>query len=400
MKFKSTKLKYIADIQMGKSPNINEINYKAENRMPFFQTPSDFGDLYPTPKKYCSNPPKVAPPNAILFPLYSTTSNLNITKLQAGIGDSLCSIMPHNSTSAEYIFWCLFYTKYKLKQHFKGSRNKAATLSDIRNMKLPIPSLKIQIEIANFLTKETKHIDKLIKVKEKIIILLDQKEKALIRHAIIKGINSDIKLKDTNIEWIGRIPQHWNIYRSKYILLESNERTNSEQEELLSVSHITGVTSRSEKKVNMFLSKSFVGYKKVNKEDLVINTLWGWMGAMGISPKDGIVSPEYNVYTVSDKMLPAYLNILVKMDLFIEEVNKFSRGIYSSRLRLYPEDLFKINIPVPPINEQTLIVSYLEKKLKDIEELKNITQDSIKLLKEKRLTLIATAITEKIEGII
>src|SRR5262245_50968551 len=104
------------------------------------------------------------------------------------------------------------------------------------------------------------------------------------------------RYKDSGVEWLGRVPDHWEVLRNKAILHEVDDRSETGDEELLTVSHLTGVTRRSEKTVNMTMAETLVGYKICRRFDLAINTMWGWMGALGVSGCDGIVSPSYNVY--------------------------------------------------------------------------------------------------------
>ena len=106
--------------------------------------------------------------------------------------------------------------------------------------------------------------------------------------------------KDSGVEWIGKIPKHWETRRNKHVFNERNERSVSGDEELLTVSHITGVTPRSEKNVNMFLAQTLEGYKHCSRGNLAINTMWAWRGALGFSEFDGIVSPSYNVYRLGN----------------------------------------------------------------------------------------------------
>lgn len=105
---------------------------------------------------------------------------------------------------------------------------------------------------------------------------------------------------------------------------------------LLTVSHLTGVTSRAEKDVNMFMAESLEGYKRCEAGDLVINTLWAWMGAMGVARQPGIVSPAYNVYQPVAQLDPEYVDLMVRTPRFVEEITRYSKGVWSSRLRLYP----------------------------------------------------------------
>jgi type I restriction enzyme S subunit len=205
-------------------------------------------------------------------------------------------------------------------------------------------------------------------------------------------------MKDSGVEWIGKIPSHWKVERSKVVFREVNDRHKGSDEELLTVSHITGVTSRSEKDVNMFLAESTEGYKKCKAGDLVINTMWAWMGALGMAPLSGIVSPAYNVYRFRrDGYSPDYYDKMFRIPLFITEINRWSKGIWSSRLRLYPGEFFDIRIPVPPHLEQTKIAEFLRQKISSAEKFVAKTQESITRLREYRTALISAAVTGKID---
>ena len=175
-----------------------------------------------------------------------------------------------------------------------------------------------------------------------------------------------------------------------------HQRSESGEEELLTVSHITGVTPRSEKDVYMFQAEDKTGYKLCYPGDLVINTLWGWMGAMGISPLEGIVSPDYHVYTSKGLLLPEFVELICRSKPFVAEVNRWSKGVWSSRLRLYPENFFEIRLPVPPAEEQRQIVFDVETSQKKAKELTEILQQSITLAKERRSALITAAVTGQI----
>jgi len=148
----------------------------------------------------------------------------------------------------------------------------------------------------------------------------------------------------------------------------------------------------------MFEAETTEGYKICRKGDLVINTLWAWMGAMGIAPQDGIVSPAYNVYTPCAALAPAYVDALVRMPVFAQEVTRYSKGVWSSRLRLYPEGFFEVWLPAPPLDEQEAIVKRLAVETKKLDALCSATQRTLALLKERRAALIEETITGQKES--
>jgi type I restriction enzyme S subunit len=121
------------------------------------------------------------------------------------------------------------------------------------------------------------------------------------------------------------------------------------------------------------------------------------MGAMGISPMNGIVSPAYNVYQPSKRILPAYIDALVRLPIFAQEVTRYSKGVWSSRLRLYPEGFFETYFPVPPVDEQHAIVEHITHETTKLDNMRVATERTIALLKERRSALITAAVTGQLE---
>lgn len=147
----------------------------------------------------------------------------------------------------------------------------------------------------------------------------------------------------------------------------------------------------------MFEAETNEGYKICYAGDLVINTLWAWMGAMGVSNVNGIVSPAYHVYQPGPRLEPTFVDALVRMPVLAQEVTRYSKGVWSSRLRLYPEGFFEVFFPVPSIKEQRAIVAHIVKETTKLDALHSATERTILLLKERRAALIAAAVTGKID---
>jgi type I restriction enzyme S subunit len=266
----------------------------------------------------------------------------------------------------------------------------------LKAIRIPHPPSREQYAIAEFLDRETARIDELIAAKQRLLDILAEKRRALISHAVTKGLDPDVRLKDSRVEWLGRIPEHWETERAKRLFRERDERSKQGEEELLTVSHLTGVTPRSEKEVYMFEAETTEGYKVCYPGDLVVNTLWAWMGAMGVAPVHGLVSPAYNVYVPSERLDPLYVDALVRTSLFTSEITRYSKGVWSSRLRLYPEGLYTAHLPVPPLPEQQAIVAHIEAETARLDALRTAAERTIDLLKERRSALISAAVTGQI----
>jgi len=205
--------------------------------------------------------------------------------------------------------------------------------------------------------------------------------------------------KSTEIEWIGQTPTHWAVTRNKDIFEERGSLSSTGDETLLTVSHITGVTRRADKNVNMFMAESMEGYKQAQKGDLVINTMWAWMGALGTCNEDGICSPAYGVYKPK-RHIPydhRYFDYLYRTPKFVTEMTKNSKGIVSSRLRLYPKDFFQINTALPPISEQVAIANYINTKTSQIDRKIDLLTQKVSQYAKLKQSLINETVTRGLD---
>lgn len=206
--------------------------------------------------------------------------------------------------------------------------------------------------------------------------------------------------RPARMRWLPPVPEHWNEQRAKTFFREVDERSRTGQEELLSVSHLTGVTPRSQKNVTMFKAASYVGSKMCQPGDIVINTLWAWMAALGASRHTGIVSPAYGVYRPhrADSFNPTYLDYLLRTRAYTAEYIGRSTGIRASRLRLYPNQFLDIALLQPPRPEQDQIVAYLRAQDAHIARFIKAKRDLIGLLSEQKHTIIEGAVTQGLDA--
>jgi len=206
--------------------------------------------------------------------------------------------------------------------------------------------------------------------------------------------------RTARMRWLPPIPEHWDEQRAKVFFREVDERSRTGEEELLSVSHLTGVTPRSQKNITMFKSASYVGSKLCRPGDIVINTLWAWMAALGTSRHAGIVSPAYGVYRSckTDSFNPTYLDYLLRTRAYVAEYIGRSTGIRSSRLRLYPNQFLDIALIQPPRTEQDQIVAYLRAQDAHIVRFIKAKRDLIGLLTEQKQIIVEQAVTRGLDA--
>jgi type I restriction enzyme S subunit len=287
----------------------------------------------------------------------------------------------------------------QVESYVKGAGLPRLSIQNLLKVIGVFPPISEQLAIATFLDRETAKIDELVEEQRLLIELLTEKRQAVISHAVTKGLNPTAPLKASGLEWLGQLPEHWEVLRNKAILYEIDDRSQSGEEELLTVSHITGVTRRSEKTVSMTMAETLVGYKKCRRFDLAINTMWGWMGALGVSWCDGIVSPSYNVYGLRNlaALNPRYYDYLCRTPAHVTAIKANSTGVWESRLRIYPDTFLSMRVAVPPIEEQDTIASFLDSETAKLDELVQEAERAIALLQERRTALISAAVTGKID---
>ena len=200
--------------------------------------------------------------------------------------------------------------------------------------------------------------------------------------------------RDSGSRFLGAFPSHWRVERAKVFLREMDQRSTAGDEEMLSVSHKTGVTPRREKNVTMFMAESNVGHKLCRPGDVVVNTMWAWMAAAGVSRDYGLVSPSYAVYRPLSNHIFAgrFLDDLLRTPAYRDEYLVRSTGITSSRLRLYPDEFLTIPLAVPPLEEQQLITRYLNHLDETIRRYVGAKQSVLNGLRSRRDVLTQHAV--------
>ena len=213
---------------------------------------------------------------------------------------------------------------------------------------------------------------------------------------MIEGLLPYPEYRDSELKWMGMFPAHWKISRTKYLLQETNIRSKTGKEQLLKVSQYTGVTQRKSidgAGVPNTRAKSLVGYKNVTANDLVVNIMLAWNGSLGVSKFDGIVSPAYCVYQFNNGVLPSYFHFLFRIPQYKDRIKIASTGVIESRLRLYSDELGRIEAILPPLKEQAAIVRFLNHANGKIDGFIDAKRKLIDLLNEQKQTIIYRSVT-------
>lgn len=299
-------------------------------------------------------------------------------------------------------FFAYLYDSHEIRTQVrnavKGVKVFSITQAILRAVKIWLPSEKEQKQIANFLDHETAKIDQLIEKQQQLIKLLKEKRQAVISHAVTKGLNPKAPMKDSGVEWLGEVPAHWEVLKTKRIFsLECHPAPANNNLELLSVYTEIGVKPRKELEQKGNKASTTDGYWIVQKGDLIVNKLLAWMGAVGYSNYEGVTSPAYDILRNRIPTNSKYYHYLFRSEIAQVEFKRWSRGIMEMRLRLYFEELGRISMPFPPKIEQDLIVKHIETIKNRFDKLVKKTNRQVKLLQERRTALISAAVTGKID---
>lgn len=316
--------------------------------------------------------------------------------------DSHVTIM-RNSKGAnlmKYLYY-YFYLRYDEinATMVKGSTNQTELQRNyLLSYELDVPTLADQQRMVTYLDTKLSEIDhqvSLLTSKRDAYLRL---KKSIINHAVTRGLNPNVKMKDSGIEWIGEVPEHWEVKRMKDIFFERKELSLTGEEDLLSVSEFYGVARRKDKMNSdeEFESRadSLVGYKICKAHDLVINIMLAWKTGLGISDNDGIVSPAYAVYE-GRNIASHFYHYLLRSGMYVKEFKRHSKGIIDSRLRLYNDRFNNISAIYPPLPEQRAIATYLDDKCAKIDTIVSNLDKQISRYADLKRSLIDEVITGK-----
>lgn len=272
-----------------------------------------------------------------------------------------------------------------------------------------LPPVSEQTAIAAYLDEKCAAIDAIIAEAKATIDEYKSWKSSIISETVTKGLNPNTEMKDSGVEWIGKMPKHWSCYPMKFMLNERNQKNDPVvTSERLSLSIDIGVTLYAEKTTNLDRFKDDVSqYKVAHAGDLVLNSMNMIVGAVGISPLMGCVSPAYYVFfdnedshTVAKFCNYIFKNKRLRGCLFslgqgIMAIDRGDGRVNTCRLKVSRDDLGRIMLPCPTIDEQRKIISFLDKKCAAIDGIIAEKETLINELETYKKSLIFETVTGK-----
>jgi len=331
------------------------------------------------------------------------------------IQNSVNRVRALDNNCTKFLFYWI--TALKAKGFIDVLCNKSTiahfTAEKVATVPTPFPSTIEQSLIARFLDHETAKIDVLIHEQKRLIELLKEKRQAVISHAVTKGLNPNVPMKDSGVEWLGEVPAHWTVMRLKYSKASTPDSLRAgpfgssiKGDDFLESSNYR-VYNQASIISGDFSKSAFVSSEKfeelsafrVNEEDVLITTR-GTIGRIAIAPSNldqGVIHPCLIRLRLSERgILGEFLKITFEhTSIAIEQLRVLSNATTIDVI--YSYNLEKIWLPVPPIDEQGTILEYTSKRLNQLDNLSNELARNLTLLKERRSALISAAVTGKID---
>ena len=196
--------------------------------------------------------------------------------------------------------------------------------------------------------------------KGKLVALLEEEKQAVVNRAVTRGLDPNIRLKPSGVEWLGDVPEHWETMRARFLFKEVDTRSTSGRETHLSMSQALGLVP-SHLVEQSLISDSYVGGKLCREGDLVLNRLKAHLGVFALAKQAGVISPDYSVFRKRGSATIEYFLRVLRLPALRTELRVRAKGIVEGFWRLYTEDFFDIRLPVPSSAEQQAIIEYLDR---------------------------------------
>ena len=336
----------------------------------------------------------------IVIAMYGASVGNTSISLIDGCVNQACCVLSASIYNLNYAFYAIKSSQNYLIRKAIGGGQPNISQDTIKQLWLPLPALHEQERIAAFLDAECAEIDAVLEKTRASIEEYKKLKQAVITQAVTKGVRGDRPMKDSGIEWIGDIPAEWDVVRIKNLFDYRNERNFKPLEEVNLISLYTdkGVVQHCDlDETTGNKASNADGYKLVYENDIVVNIILCWMGAIGRSAYFGVTSPAYDVYSPKQKTNSKFYHYLFRTNGFSGDCYKVGRGIMAMRWRTYSDQFRAIKVVSPPQSEQEEIVEYLDEKCEGIDDLIAKKQQYLTEIENYKKSLIYEYVTGKKE---
>ena len=404
--WKLSKIKQHFLISSGTTPKSDEPEYWDGDIV--WITPADFktddvfvskGHRNLSQEGYRVSSLQLVPAGNIIFSKRAPIGQVVINAIDLCTNQGCLTVVLNDDSDVRFYRYVMSIATEEFELAGSGTTFKEISATSFGNILLPLTSKQEQTKCADYLDAKCSKIDEIIEKQLSIIEKLKEYKFSIITEAVTKGINPDVELKDSTIDMCEQIPVHWSISQNRYLFSLRDEKNYKPLEEvrLLSLYTDLGVFPHGEQEERGNKAVKAEGYKVVYENDIVVNIILAWMGAIGRSAYDGVTSPAYDIYKPNENVCSRYYHYLYRTKPFSAECYKYGRGIMAMRWRTYSSEFKSIKVPVPPYIEQCQIADYLDSKCEMLDKTITDRNKAIDKLQEYKKSLIYEVVTGKKE---
>ena len=336
---------------------------------------------------------KIYPKNSLVIAMYGATiGKAGILDIETATNQACCVLSNAKQILEKYAFYWFLASKNNIISMGYGGGQPNISQDLIKSLRMTIPTKAEQTKIASFLDDKTAQIDEVISQKEKLIELLKERKEIVINDAVTKGLDKDVEFVDSDVEWIGKIPKHWEVIKFKHLFYEK-KKIHDISLNCGSISFGKVVEKNDEK----IPASTKASYQVLNKGEFLINPLnlnYDLKSLrIGLSDLDVVVSSGYIIIKNKENIDKIYFNwLLHRYDIAF--MKTLGAGV---RQTLNFGDIAETLLVNPPIDEQMQIAEYIENQTTKIDIAIELQQNYISKLKEYKASLIDSVVTGKVK---
>ena len=343
-----------------------------------------------------------------IYPGDFAISGMNAHLGGMGVSDSLgkCSpiyliLKPKDGTNAHFVSHSIRYAAFSgaLKALVNTIRYNSADFKrdDLKRIVVFAPPLLEQTTIARYLNYMDRRIRRCISARKKLIALLNEQKQSIIHKAVTRGLDPNVRLKPSGVDWLGDIPEHWEVLLNQRIFKEVIRPHYGETETQLSLSQRDGLIATSAMQERSLQTSTYDNWKVTVPGDLVLNRFKAHLGVFFSSTLRGSVSFHYGVFAPRRPLFTKYFELLYHTNPYKTIYAGRSNGMTIGLQNLSNQNFYNVCSVVPPVQEQAEIVSFAEKATERLNNAINVAQQGIFHLREYRTRLIADVVTGKLD---
>lgn len=311
----------------------------------------------------------------------------------------LVRLSPNAEVSPEFLSYWTESAAYwdQLNSQVIQSTIQNFSAGRYKGLRVPLPPLEEQAAIVRFLEYADRRIRRFIAAKKELIALLNEQKRAIIHRAVTRGLDPSVRLKPSGVEWLGAVPEHWEVMLNQRIFKEQIRPHGGHPEVQLSLSQRDGLVATSDMQERSLQTSTFENWKVTLPGDLVLNRFKAHLGVFFASTLRGIVSFHYGVFAPRRPIVTKYFELLYHTNPYRVMFAVRSNGVTVGLQNLSNQNFYNVRSVVPPVEEQAEIVSFALGTTERLSDAMGILRREIDLLREYRTRLVADVVTGKVD---